>query len=232
MTVQKPGELILQLLREKVALKQEVSELTHLVFDELKSTLKEVFNEIQKEVGNLKKSIPMQYQERGDFEVVFTIADDTLVFLMHTNVFTFEKEHEIWKSSYVQKNPLCVFCGKIYIYNFLSDSFKYNRTNDVGYLIARIFINRERHFFVEGKRQLGFLYNDFQNDLLDRKRIRDVVESAILYSLDFDPYTPPYEQLSPISVQDVLETSLQTKITTGKRLGFRFQADTGEMGIL
>lgn len=220
---------ILKLLKEKVALKQQISELTHDVFHELKVMLKELFLDLQKEIAKLGKDIPMEYQERGDFEVVLTIADDTLVFLMHTNIFTFEKDHEIWKLSYVQNDPMNVFCGKIYVYNFLSDSFKYNRTNDVGYLIARIFINRERHFFVEGKRQLGFLYNDFQHAVLDNSRIREVLESAILYSLDFDPFTPPYDQLSPISVQDVLETSLMTKIATGKRLGFRFQADTGRI---
>ncbi|TAH42558.1 MAG: hypothetical protein EYC69_04795 [Bacteroidetes bacterium] len=224
-----PKEKIIELLREKIALKQEVSDLIHEVFDDLKDILKEMLADLQLEMAKLKKVIPMSYQEKGDFEVVLTIADDTLVFLMHTNVFTFDKSHEIWKNSYVEKNPLCVFCGKIYIYNFLSDSFKYNRTNDVGYLIGRIFINRQKHFFVEGKKQLGFLFNDFQNDILEKKRLREVLEASILYALDFDPYTPPYEQLTPISVQAVLETSLLTKIATGKRLGFRFQADTGSI---
>ncbi|MBP6335909.1 MAG: hypothetical protein KA444_10610, partial [Bacteroidia bacterium] len=90
-------------------------------------------------------------------------------------------------------------------------------------------INRERHFFVEGKRQLGFMYNDFQRAVLDHEQIEKVIESAILYSLDFDPFTPPYDQMTPISVQDILETSLMSKIATGKRLGFRFQADTGSI---
>lgn len=229
MSEQVSKDKIMKLLREKVALKQEVSDLIHEVFADLKLSLKEIFFELQSEVGKLKKDIPILYQERGDFEVILTIADDTLVFLMHTNVFTFDKSHEIWKTSYVEKNPLCVFCGKIYVYNFLSDSFKYNRTNDVGYLIARIFINKEKHFFVEGKKQIGFMFNDFQHDILDKKRIREVLQASILYSLDFDPFTPPYDQMSPISVQAVLETSLLTKIATGKRLGFRFQADTGSI---
>jgi len=33
----------------------------------------------------------------------------------------------------------------ISIYNFLSDSFKFNRVNDIGYLIARVFTNKENH---------------------------------------------------------------------------------------
>ena len=42
------------------------------------------------------------------------------------------------------------YCGVINMYNFLSDSFKYNRENDLGYLIGRMFINKE-NTFVEGK---------------------------------------------------------------------------------
>ena len=45
------------------------------------------------------------------------------------------------------------YCGVINIYTFLSDSFKFNRNADEGYLIGRIFVNRERSYFVEGKHQ-------------------------------------------------------------------------------
>ena len=44
----------------------------------------------------------------------------------------------------------------INIYNFLSDSFVYDRERDLGYLVARVFLNKEGHFFVQGKKQLGF----------------------------------------------------------------------------
>ena len=187
----KPQELIYKLLREKVVLKQEVFERTRTVFVQLKEILQTLFVEMGKEIKNIDKEILLEFKDKGDFEMEFTLADDTLVFMMHTNVFTFDHDHEIWKSSYVQEDPNRSFCGKIYIYNFLSDSFKYNRTNDIGLLIARLFVNKDGHFFVEGKRQLGFLYNDFSSAVLDTENLRKVVESAILYSLDFDPYIPP-----------------------------------------
>ena len=38
----------------------------------------------------------------------------------------------------------------------------------MGYCIGRIFINKENHYFVEGKRQLGFLYNDFMNSKMNK----------------------------------------------------------------
>jgi hypothetical protein len=224
-----PDPKIIPLLTEKVALKQAVAGVTLAAFTELKRTLKEVFEELQAEVKKSGKSVPMEFRERGDYQVELMIAEDYIVFLMQNNVFTFDGEHEVWKMSYVKDDPSRSFVGKIYIYNFLSDSFMYNRPNDVGFLIARLFVNKDNHFFVEGRRQLGFLYNDFGNAVLDKEAIRKVLESAILYSLDFDSFTPPFEKIQMISVGEVQETSLQAKIATGKRLGFRFQADTGRL---
>lgn len=222
-------ELILKLLHEKAMLKAEVGERTASGFRELKNTLSKLQDELKSSLRKTNsKNIPVNFSDKGEFEAEFSIADDTIVFIMHSNVFTFDSNHEIWKNSYVQDDHSRSYCGKIYVFNFLSDSFKYNRTNDVGYLIARIFINKENHFFVEGKRQLGFLYNDFANAEFDDNAVQRVAESTILYSLDFDPYTPPYEQMTQLSVQEILDTTMQSKIATGKRLGFRFQADNGE----
>ena len=117
------------------------------------------------------------------------------------------------------------FLTLIGIYNFLSDSFKYNRTDDLGYLIGRIFINKDKHFFVEGKRQLGFLYNDFGQKKIDSKVIREIIESAILYTLEFDLLVPPYDTMKIVSVAQMKEKINKSKTVTGKRLGFKFYAD-------
>ena len=98
--------------------------------------------------------------------------------------------------------------------------------NDLGYLVARIFVNVEDHFFVEGKRQLGFLYNDFANSVIDKAQLRNIMESAVLYCLDFDLFTPPFDEVKVISLGQVQESSAMLSLKTGKRLGFRFQADT------
>lgn len=121
------------------------------------------------------------------------------------------------------------FCGVINIYNFLADSFKYNRSNDLGYLVARIFQNRENHYFVEGKRQLGFLYNDFSNALMNRAELKKIVESAVVYCLSFDLFTPPFEEVRVVSVGQTEQQNFLMSVKTGKRLGFRFQTDTDEL---
>lgn len=91
----KPQELIYKLLREKVVLKQEVFERTRTVFVQLKEILQTLFVEMGKEIKNIDKEILLEFKDKGDFEMEFTLADDTLVFMMHTNVFTFDHDHEI-----------------------------------------------------------------------------------------------------------------------------------------
>ena len=75
---------------------------------------------------------------------------------MHTNTF-YLKNHHIWNSSYVKEDKYRAYCSVINVYNFLSDSFKYNRVNDLGFMIGRIFINKEKHFFTEGNGRMSFL---------------------------------------------------------------------------
>ncbi len=216
------NQAILKQLEEKVLLKAEVFNKTKSVFDNLKKMLKLMSAELKQKVKNFSKENLIDYIETSDHEIHFTLADETLVFVMHSNIFTFDHTHEIWKNSYVEKEPNNSYCGKIFIYNFLTDSFRFNRTNDVGYVIARIFINKDGHYFVEGKKQLGYLYNDFATEVLNEENLSKILNNAIKYSLEFDSFTPPFESLNEISVGAVIEAGVQARISTGKRLGFEF----------
>ncbi|MEI7803358.1 MAG: hypothetical protein WCI97_11965 [Bacteroidota bacterium] len=141
----------------------------------------------------------------------------------------FDHDHCMWRLLYIQEDPMRAHCGMIQVYNFLSDSFKYNRNHDVGYMIARLFVNKDRHFFIEGKRQLGFLYNDFENLVLDNSHIQEVIESSILYTLNFDLLVPPYEMVKELTLNQKIELEGVQSQQTGKRLGFRFSADDDEI---
>ena len=217
---------IVSLLVEKATVKQAVTEQSQRAFSAVRQALKQLSDDLKHHLAGKRPPLPVDYSVRGEFEVEFSLAGDTIVFLLHSNVFTFDRDHGIWKLSYVKDDESRAFCGQILVYNFLSDSFKYSRSNDIGYMIARIFVNKEGHFFVEGKRQLGFLYNDFDQATLEDGLARKVVESCVMYCLDFDPYVPPYDKVGLVSVQQVLESSLQSRLATGKRLGFKFQADS------
>ena len=176
-------------------------------------------------MDKVDKDVLVDFIDKSEYEFHIKFGGDILVFFMHTNVFDFEKSHAIWKTSYLKEDELRAYCGMINVYNFLSDSFKYNRLNDVGYLVGRIFLNKDLHYFVEGKRQLGFLYNDFVNEVINNDKIRKIIESSILYSMDFDLLTPHYDTMKVVSVNEVNEVTSAMSIKTGKRLGFKFQAD-------
>lgn len=209
-------------------MKQDVFQNTIETFKLLKTVVKEVAAEL-KEYNKIDKRVIVEVKEVGEHQVQIRVAGDTVIFYMHTNIFEFDKSHRIWKTSYVKDDNNRSFCGMIQVFNFLADSFKYNRVNDLGYLIGRIFINKESHYFVEGKRQLGFLYNDFVNTTIDKSALKAIVESAILYCLNFDLFTPPFDSVKEVTVSDIQAVENSMQISTGKRLGFRFQSDTDQI---
>lgn len=224
-----PHELILKSLKEKSSLKQDVYSNTHNAFKMMKICAMQVVEDIKAGIEAIDSRIVVGFQEKGEFEFEIRIAGDLLIFSMHTNVFEFDKPHQIWRNSYVKDDPSRSFCGIINIYNFLNDSFLFNRINDLGYVIGRVFVNKENHYFVEGKRQLGFLYNDFVHAVIDEASLKSVVESTVLYCLSFDLFTPPFDAIKEVSVSDMQTANDNMQIKTGKRLGFRFQVDNDEI---
>jgi hypothetical protein len=144
---------------------------------------------------------------------------------MHTNVFNFERDHRIWQNPYVQADRTNSYCGVINIYNFLADSMKFKREEDEGYLIGRIFVNREGKFFVEGKRQERWKVEDFGKESVSRGAILEILERAMLYSLSFDLLVPAYDTVKKVSAEQFLSRQENTKLQTGKRLGYEFRSD-------
>lgn len=218
-------KLILDTLKTKACLKQDVFKKTREIFQNFKFEAEKLTGELKTEMGKVDKDVLIEFVDKTEYEFHIKFGGDILVFYMHTNVFDFEKSHSIWNTSYLKEDELRAYCGMINVYNFLADSFKYNRLNDVGYLVARLFLNKDLHYFVEGKRQLGFLYNDFVNEVIDNNQIRKIIESSILYSMDFDLLTPHYDTMKVVSVNEVNEVTSAMSIKTGKRLGFKFHAD-------
>ena len=220
-----PQKLIVDTLVEKSVMKQMVYENTIETFNLIKNVLHEISLELNTSIKSADKKIRLEYRDRGKFEAEVRVAGDILIFSMHSNVFEFDRDHSIWKLPYVQDNKLNSYCGMINIYNFLTDSFKYNRNDDLGYLIGRLFVNRENHYFVEGKRQMGFLYNNFGQAIINKEVIKKIIESAMLYSLEFDLLVPPYDMVKIASVAQMNSKIDSSKLQTGKRLGFKFNSD-------
>lgn len=216
---------IINNLAEKAQLKQLVYDNTFKAFSKIKKLLEEIVEEYNKELEGKDDRIVLVYKDRGSFEVELKVAGDLLIFSMHSNVFEFDREHNVWKLKYVSENKSNSYCGMINIYNFLYDSFKYNRLEDLGYLITRIFINKDNHFFVEGKRQAGYLYNNFESNQIDENTLKEIIKTSIIYSLEFDLLVPPYDRVKIASVAQLNEKMEYSRLRTGKRLGFKFNSD-------
>ena len=215
---------IINTLNTKSVTKQEVYNNTFEVFNMLKAILHEMSGEINETIANARL-VKVEYRDRGKFEAQIQIAGDMLIFSMHTNIFEFNREHSIWQNPYTKQDVKNSYCGIINIYDFLADSFKYNRSSDEGYLIGRIFINRERQFFVEGKRQETYSHETFGTRTINKEHLTNIIETAILYAIDFDLLVPPYDTLKIVAVEQMNTKIENSKIQTGKRLGYKFNSD-------
>lgn len=222
----KNKELFQQLIH-KSELEERILENTKQAF----AMLKEVLSETEESYKAYRKkhgaTTVMEFNDLKGLELELTFGGDVLRFVMHSNIFLIPRYDTINNTPYIKEDPERGYCGIINIYNFLSDSFKYKRFDDIGYLIGRIFINKDKHYFIQGKQELSRFLNKFSTSVLDKEALEDVVRSAMLYTVNFDLLVTPYDQVKEVSLhyfQAAMENS--KLIPTGKRLGFRFAADT------
>lgn len=217
--------IIINTLKEKSTLKQKVYDNTLEWFGVTKDILKTYSREVNTSLAGCDSRIKMEYTDRSNFDAQLKVAGDILLFSMHSNIFQFDREHPAWKTPYIQKNKYNAYSGIINIYNFLFDSFKYSRFDDLGYLIARIFINHENQYLVEGKRQMGMLFSNYGNEAITRSALQVIISTAIQYSLEFDLLVPPYDTVKIATVGQAEAKIQHSRVITGKRLGFQFNSD-------
>lgn len=214
---------LVDLLKSKSVLKQEIYKNTNHWFSIIKEELEHCVHGLTKEINDSR--VRLRYVDRGQTEALLYIGSDVLIFHMHTNVFKFSDQDFATKTSYVKDNQDRAFCGVIHVYDFLADSYEYGRSNDTGYLIGRLFINSENHFQLEGKGEPGIRYRDFMHQVLNRDILRDIIYRLSAYALEFDLLSPPYDSINLVSVSEMQTLSSNNMLKTGKALGFRFKSD-------
>jgi hypothetical protein len=217
---------ILQAILERSNLSQRVYDNTYAVMTKLKEILHELASDLDEELEeSLDERVRIEYRDRGKYEAHFIFGENLLIFSMHTDIFRFPDGDGVWANPYVSASPENGFCGIINVWNFLKDSFEHKRLGDEGYLVARIFVNREMRYFVEGKGQEAFGRGEFGQHLVDKDGLADIVEAAIDYSLHFDLLVPPYDNQKVVTAE-VFNTKMEnSKMQTGKLLGYEFRVD-------
>ena len=221
MTLNNQGKIV-DLLQRKSVLKQDIYNTTRSAFDALRMDVKKLCEDLKNRAEAIDSRIRIEFHDRSTYHFEAIIAGDLLVFHMHSNVFRIDESNPMWKSGYLTENENRGYCGIIQVYNFLSDSFKLNRDQDLGYLIARVLVNFENHFFVQGKSNLGTAFTDFLNEEFNDTAREEFLGELICHALNFDLLVPPYKNMQEVTVAQVRELSMNLRIQTGKRLGFQF----------
>ena len=214
---------IIDLLLNKSAVKQDIADYSEKILAQLKVVAENELNELRKVVDD--KRVRLSLEDKGDHEFRISVGSDVLVFQLHRNIFRLPDENPMWKTEYMSENGANGYFGIINIYNFLAESIEQNRMNDPGYLIGRIFMNHNEHFMVEGKGQLGFLFRDLPNSVLNATIMQHIVQVSMTHAIDFDLITPPYDIVQQVSVMQIQAISSDLQVATGKRLGFKFSAE-------
>lgn len=167
--------------------------------------------------------VTIEFKEINEHEFSVKLAGDLLIFVLHTNVVTFDAEHPVMKDSYVLQNEVNRYFGQINIYNFMSDSLKFNRINDPGYLLARIMINHENRFFVEGEGPMAIAQDKISENEISALQLQTLVKLSLAIAIENDLMAPPYTDVKFITLYQKLEHT--PALGAGQKIGFKMSYD-------
>jgi hypothetical protein len=216
---QDPLEQIQHMLESKSSAKQVTYKNLLMAFDLLAKESKRIITELKKKVKPGDEDVTVDFKLINEHEFQVKLAGDLLVFVLHTNVVTFADDHSLMKSDYIKEKEINRYFGQIMIYNFMSDSIKYNRRNDPGYLLARILINHESRFLAEGEGQLGYLYNTISQKPVSEQDLNAIVKMSLKIAIENDLMAPPFPDVRFITVYQKNEKTQE--LGAGQKIGFK-----------
>ncbi len=221
-----PIDCIKSLLENKSTAKQATYRHVCEAFKILSKEAKRVVDELIRKAHPDDKDVTVSYTLINEHEFEVKLAGDMLIFVMHTNVVTFEDNHPIMKEEYILKNDVNRYFGQIMIYNFMVDSLKFNRNNDPGYLLARIMINHDNRFFIEGEKGLSE-YNKISAEPINEETLLKIVKLLLRMAIENDLIAPPFTDVKSITL---LQKKEHTPELAGQKIGFRMSYENKTEG--
>lgn len=206
-------------LKQKSTAKQAIYRNTLAAFDCLRAVSQELVVELASKRPPLDASVVLEYRSVNDLEFHIRFSGDLLVFVMHSNIVTFPDDYGPMPSAYVSSDFRRRFFGHIMAYNFMADSIKYQRLNDPGYLVGRLLVNIDNHYFLEGVQQLELPNNDMSDNVMTTDAMRLFIESAMIAAVNNDLIAPPLTEIQKINVKQKLENQ---QVSRGSKVGFSF----------
>ncbi|GAA4384814.1 hypothetical protein [Hymenobacter koreensis] len=213
-------DIIFEGLKQKSSAKQAIFRNTEATFDCLRKVSQELVVELTRRLSPLDSSVLIEYRPINELEFHIKFSGDLLVFVMHSNIITFPDDFPLFNTKFVQDDFRRRFFGHIMAYNFMADSIKYQRMNDPGYLVGRLLINIDNHYFIEGVKQLEMPNHDMANDPVTHEAMRIFVESAMIAAVNNDLIAPPIQDIQKISVKQKVENQ---QVSRGSKVGFSFR---------
>lgn len=213
-------EAIFEGLRQKSTAKQTIYRNTRDTFEQLREISATLVDTLRNKISPVDANILIEYRDVNEFEFHIKFSGDLLIFIMHSNIITLPESHPLMETAYVHDDFRRRFFGHIMAYNFMADSIKFGRLNDPGYLLGRLLINIENHFYLEGVKQLDMPNaTDMAQNEITEESLRVFVESAMVASVNNDLFGPDLDDISKITVKQKLENQ---QVSRGQKLGFVF----------
>ncbi|UOQ71845.1 hypothetical protein [Hymenobacter cellulosilyticus] len=206
-------------LQQKSIAKQAIFRNTRAAFDMLRLVSQELVVELSRKITPVDSNVLIEYRPVNDMEFHIKFSGDLLIFVMHSNIVTFPEDYGPMASKYVEEDFRRRFFGHIMAYNFMADSIKYQRMNDPGYLVGRLLVNIDSHYFLEGVQQLELPDNDMADNLITPDMMRLFVESAMIAAVNNDLIAPPMQDIQKITVKQKVENQ---QVSRGSKVGFSF----------
>jgi len=216
-------EQILQGLTQKATAKQGVYRNTQAAFTLLRQVAQKLVNELSTKLKPIDSNVVIEYRPVNEMEFHIKFSGDLLMFVLHSNIVTFPDDYGPMSSDYVQADFRRRFFGHLMIYNFMADSIKYQRLHDPGYLVGRVLINIENHYFVEGVQQLDLPSHDLASNVVSENTMRLLVESAMIAAVNNDLLAQPMEDIEKITLKQKLDNQ---QVCHPTKVGFSFARDT------
>lgn len=214
-----PIDYIKFMLESKSAAKQTTFRHLSEAFNSMSDDSKRIVAELTNVVHTADQDVTLYHKPINKHEFHVKLAGDLLIFVMHTNIITFDDEHEVMKDDYIQKDEVNRYFGQINIYNFMYDSLRYNRGNDPGYLIGRLMINHEDRFFMEGESAFVSQYGKISAEPIDDAALQNIVKHSLQIAIKNDLMAPPYSKVRSITLNQKNEHTIE--LGGGQKIGFQ-----------
>ncbi|WP_257883314.1 hypothetical protein [Hymenobacter sp. DG01] len=215
-------------LKQKSSAKQAIYRNTLATFDMLRKVSQELVVELSRKITPVDSTVVIEYRPVNEMEFHIRFSGDLLVFVLHSNIVTFPEDYGPMATQYVQDDFRRRFFGHIMAYNFMADSIKYQRMNDPGYLVGRLLVNIDNHYFLEGVQQLELPDNDMSDNRITEEALKLFVESAMIAAVNNDLIAPPLDDIQKISVKQKLENQ---QVSRARKVGFSFSHEQSPISI-